>query len=262
MIRLASTVMMLRPSDGSFEVFMLRRSAASAFAPDVYVFPGGTLDGGDYTQAPLARVGGLDEGRMSGMFRTVPTPLLHEADAGRATVPQARALVLAALRETFEEAGVLLGLQKPSDPDPGRLRAARLKLLDGELTFAQVLDTCDLTLDASALELFSQWITPPGEGRRFNAHFFVAQADAQHAVADRAETHDERWITPKDALARCASGAHAMIYPTIKHIERLCGFTSVHDVMAFAKRKQIVRIMPHSTTEQGFSLPPELEHAW
>ncbi len=254
--------MMLRPSDADFEVFMLRRSVKSAFAPDAYVFPGGAVDRADYEPELLGRINGLDEGRLARMYRAERAPLLDEATEATVSNLDARALLVAAMRETFEEAGVLLGVREMHHIEPGALHDERAKLLRGEGAFKDVLDSLDLRLDASELEFFSQWITPPSEGRRFNAHFFLARADAQHAIADRVETHDEIWISPKAALERFAAGTYAMVYPTIKHIERLAEFASIDDVLAFAKEKPILRIMPNTTATNGFSLPRELEHAW
>lgn len=254
--------MIVRPAGRSFEVFMLRRSAKSQFAPDVFVFPGGTVDAADYAEQALARIAGLDDERLNRMYRAAPAPLLSEE---RGVVPQlsdARALLVAALRETFEEAGVLLGARAIDRLADSTLHDARTKLLAGALTFAQLLTGLDIFLDAHELQLFSQWITPPSEGRRFNAHFYIARADGQHALADRFETHDEIWITPQSALERYAAGTYAMVYPTIKHIERLAKFSSIDEVLAFSAQKPILRIMPNTTQDNGFALPGELEYAW
>ncbi|GAC1652105.1 MAG: NUDIX hydrolase [Vulcanimicrobiaceae bacterium] len=262
MIRLAATVMMLRPGGRTFEVVMLRRSAKSAFAPDVFVFPGGAVERSDYSQEPLARITGLNEERLARMYRAVAAPQLAEADGATVSTLEGRALIIAALRETFEEAGVLLGthaIDHVAQPD---LHQAREQLQKGTLSFLGLLQRCDLHLEAQELELFSQWITPPSEGRRFNAHFFIARAGGQDAIADRYETHDEIWITPQDALDRFASGSYAMVYPTIKHIERLAQFKSIEDALAFARHKPILRIMPHTTADNGFTLPRELENVW
>ncbi|MDP9024487.1 MAG: hypothetical protein M3N13_03805 [Candidatus Eremiobacteraeota bacterium] len=263
MIRLASTVMMLRAhrTEG-FEVFMLRRSARSAFAPDVYVFPGGTVDKADYGESPAGRIAGLDEERLARMYRAQRAPLLDDAEHAIPTAADTRALLVAALRETFEEAGVLLGIEDISHVELNALHDARAKLLRNEMRFDELLESLELRLDASGLEFFSQWITPPSEGRRFNAHFFLARADQQHAIADRFETHDEIWISPKLALNRHATGSYAMVYPTIKHIERLARFDSVDGALAFARTKPILRIMPNTLAKHGFTLPQELEYAW
>lgn len=260
LIRLASTVMLLRPAGSSFEVFMLRRSATSAFAPDVYVFPGGTVDPDDYAVPP--QISGLDEDRIARMFRAERTPLLDDAGTGLLAQADFRALVVAALREVFEESGVLLGAEGIGHVDSAQLHALRGDLFERKISFEELLARLDVQINAGGLEFFSQWITPPSEGRRFNAHFFVARADSQAAIADRQETHDEVWISPRVALERYAAGSYAMVYPTIKHVERLAQFTSLDEVMAFAKKKPILRIMPHTHAGDGFTLPNELEQAW
>lgn len=256
--------MLLRPSERQpFEVFMLRRSAKSAFAPDVFVFPGGTVDPDDSGEQLLARITSLDDERLSRIFRARNTPLLeHETQREALGPTQWRGLIVAALRELFEESGVLLGADALDPADYATLHANRRRLLDGEISFANVLENLSVRLDAGELELFSQWITPPSEGRRFDAHFFIARADGQHAIADRHETHDEIWIAPSTALERYRDGSYAMVYPTIKHVERLAAFDSIDALMDFAKTKPIVSIMPHTTAGDGFTLPPALEHAW
>ncbi len=254
--------MILRPAGETFEVFMLRRSAKSQFAPDVFVFPGGAVDPLDYAEEAPGCIAGLDEERLARMYRATPAPLLADENGVTPEGADARALLIAALRETFEEAGVLLGVPAIEHLAQSTLHDERMKLLRGESTFAQVLNGLDIRLDARELQLFSQWITPPSEGRRFNAHFFVARADGQHALADRFETHDEIWIAPKAALERCAAGSYAMVYPTIKHVERLAEFTTIDEVLAFTAQKPILRIMPNTTQDDGFALPEELEYAW
>ncbi|MBV9973605.1 MAG: hypothetical protein JO135_09760 [Candidatus Eremiobacteraeota bacterium] len=263
-IRPASTVMLLRAGEpsASFEVLMLRRSIESAFAPDVYAFPGGAVEGGDYSDRLRSAIGGLDSKRLTSMFRIERTPALDDPDVAELDDRDRAALIVAALRELFEEGGVLLGNRANTALRTDSLQNAREALWRRSSDFPDVIEQHRLQLDASELELFSVWITPPNEARRFNAHFFVAKADDQAAAADRFETHDEIWIAPEDALRQYGAGRFAMVYPTIKHIERLAEFDSVDDVVEFARHKPIVRIMPNTTAEHGFTLPPELEKAW
>jgi 8-oxo-dGTP pyrophosphatase MutT (NUDIX family) len=170
-------------ANAGIEVFMVRRSARSPFAPDAIVFPGGALD------------------------------------------PEDADLVAAAVRELEEETGV--------------------------------------RLDRSALVPFSHWITPPNEGRRYDTHFFLAVApEDQTPVADEHETHDGRWLDPNDALASRRDGALRLMYPTIKHLERLAAFGSVDALMAFARAKPIVTIAPHISPDDGYVMPADLEGAW
>jgi len=165
---------------------MARRSPRSGFAPDAYVFPGGTVDPQD---------------------GAMPVALRN-----------------AAVRELFEEAGVRLR------PD--------------------------------ALTPFSHWITPPSEPRRYDTHFFFAQAPAdQIARADAFETHDGIWISPAQALERYRNQKLHLVYPTIKHLERLVAFTSVDEIADFARTKAIHTICPDDSGD-SFEIPAELENAW
>jgi hypothetical protein len=131
------------------------------------------------------------------------------------------------------------------------------------MPFYEVLETIGAYANASALALFSHWITPPPFPRRYDAHFFLAEASPdQAAVADAFETHDGVWISPKAAIEQCEAGTFRMVYPTIKHVERLAGFEDTRGLFEFARTKTIYSIMPDTPAEREFSMPPELEHAW
>lgn len=263
--------MLVRPTgNAGFEVFMLRRSQASHFVPDAYVFPGGTLDAADMSQQAFARARGIGDAEMNAQFRAA-VPSGFAAVAARLSPEERAGLLLAAIRELFEEAGVLLACDAGGRERSGadliphreRLSAARTAILAGDLTLAQLLDELSWYADAGALALFSHWITPPVYPRRYNAHFFVARAGSdQIAAADAYETHDGIWIAPADALERCELGRLRMVYPTIKHLERLARFQTVERLMAFTRAKTIYSIMPEVLNEGDFSLPPDLEFAW
>jgi len=106
-------------------------------------------------------------------------------------------------------------------------------------------------------------VTPPVESRRFDARFFVARAPLdQAAEADASETHDGRWIVPRVALDENRDGRMAMIFPTIKHLERLAVFDSVDAVMDYARTKDIIPVAPEVLARASFGLPPELEGKW
>jgi 8-oxo-dGTP pyrophosphatase MutT (NUDIX family) len=271
LVRLAATVMLVRPAgDENFEVLMLRRSEASHFVPDVYVFPGGTVDAQDLTDQAFARTRGIEPDTLRRQFRAKHAPEFP-APFGTPHEREAAALLIAAARELFEEAGVLLACdvqgrplsQNDLAPHRDRLHAARPAVHAGEVSFAQLLADLDLYANANALALFSQWITPPVFPRRYNAHFFVAVASPdQTALADAFETHDGLWIAPRTALQRCELGEFRMVYPTIKHVERLAAFDDVWALMEFARTKTIYSIMPDTPAERQFSLPSDLEFAW
>ncbi len=236
---------------------MLRRSAASPFAPGAYVFPGGTLDENDSSEKTLAHCVGLDGERISRELRaraitTVP------ADIVLPTPAQAAGLYVAALRELYEEAGILLACDRdgnvvPSPNDPVARNRSFMELLHERSLFA----------DARTLAFFSHWITPPAESRRFSAHFFVAKAWPEAiGAADAFETHDEIWIAPQDALDRFAAGSFKLMYPTVKHLERLTIFSDADALLRFAREKRVSSIMPDTPVAGGYAIAPQLERKW
>jgi 8-oxo-dGTP pyrophosphatase MutT (NUDIX family) len=263
--------MLVRPAGSAgFEVYMLRRSEASHFVPDVYVFPGGTLDPADASERSLARARGVDDESLTRQYRAKSAPAFP-APFGSPNMHEAAGLLIAALRELFEEAGVLIACDsrgvplRAEDlaPHAQRLLEARRLVRDGTLPFAALLEELDAYADGRALALFSQWITPPIYPRRYNAHFYVAQASADEvAVADAFETHDGVWIAPQAALEAHERGEFRMVYPTIKHVERLAQFPDAPSLLDFARSKTIYTIMPDTPAEREFSLPPDLEFAW
>lgn len=261
---MAATVILARPP---FEVYLTRRSAGAAFAPDAFVFPGGTTEPQDASEAARARTVGLELERLDREFRAeVP----HELGCDEpATANDAAAtLMVAALRELFEEAGVLLARTAAALPvDAGgadwhRVAEEREAVRSGTLSFADFLAGHDWYADARALTLFSHWITPPSEPRRYNTHFFFAVAPSdQIALADASETHDGIWIAPSAALERRRSGTLHLVYPTIKHLERLAGFDSVDAALDYARRKRVLTIVPKDAADD-FEIPATLENAW
>jgi len=246
-MRLAATVMLARPAGARFEVFMLRRSEQSHFVPDAYVFPGGTLTELDVSERALARSrfpddAGALSARISAASGGVPLASAHEL-AG---------LHFAALRELYEEAGVFIAC----DEDGNSVSNA------SSADFLQSLELGDVYADATRLTLFSQWLTPPQFPKRYNTHFFLASATEDTvAAADAHETHDGLWIAPADALKQNAAGDLHLVYPTIKHLERLAAFTTLGALSEFARTKPVLALSP-DTLSDGFVLRPELENAW
>ncbi len=227
--RLAATVILARPT---FELYLTRRSAHSSFAPDAFVFPGGTVEAQD--------------------------------ESG----PE-QALFLAAVRELFEEAGVLFAKTAKQLPivsaevDWKRVAQERAAVLEGTLTFSDFLRGHQWRPDTEALTRFSHWITPQSEPRRYDTHFFFAVAPLdQVARADALETHDGIWIPPSEALARFRAGEIHLVYPTIKHLERLARFDSVDEALNFARGKDVVTVEPTDAAGGGFEIPAALENAW
>jgi 8-oxo-dGTP pyrophosphatase MutT (NUDIX family) len=234
-VRDASTVIVARDGTSGIEVYLLRRSSKSPALPDAYVFPGGTLDNTD--KSPQARM------RLVGQWR-----------------PDEPAFTYAAIRETFEECGVLF----TADPVPlDALRAARARMLAHERSFSETLIDLDARLDARAIHYFSRWITPPSNPVRFDARFYVARApEGQVAEADALETYDGRWLRPADALAEAEAGTMQMIFPTIKHLERVGSFASVDELIAFAETKKTLPVTPELRPGPSFFIPAHLENTW
>ncbi len=143
---------------------------------------------------------------------------------------------VAAVRETFEEAGVLLArvaaTDTPVDPAASGLEARRDELNRGALTFQAFLETEDLVLDLGGLHYFSHWITPEGNHRRYDTRFFVVAAPDGHAyLHDDGETVASIWIRPADALAAGDRGELDLIFPTRKSLESLSRFEHAGDLL-------------------------------
>ena len=234
----AATVIVLRDTATSFEAFMLRRHSRSGFAASMWVFPGGVVDPADGALSPQ-RWTGIDPDALAPLFGVAADMVV--------------AFHVAAVREMFEEAGLLLAHHADGaapDLDDPTLLQLRQDLADRTTTvnFAAWLEDRDLVLDLDNLTYHSHWVTPTVEPRRYDTRFFIARAPAdQVARYDRRETTDEQWVTPRDALAAYNRGELQLIYPTIKTLAALAELDSV-DAVEQAARAQtdIRRIQPHA----------------
>ena len=203
----------------ALEVFLLRRNLRSAFVAGAYVFPGGAVDPADRSPEMLRLVHGLDAGH---------------ADATLG-VEGAVGFWVAAIRESFEEGGVLLArdasTELPVDPRVSdRLAPDRSSIASGAASFAAMVAAESLVLDAGGLRPFARWITPSPAPRRYDTWFFVAPAPADHAYAhDADETVASEWMRPTDALARAGRQEIELIYPTFRSLQALARF---HDSAA------------------------------
>lgn len=242
--RESATIMLLRDGDDGLEVFMVRRHLNSDFVGGAYVFPGGSLDAADCDAVILPRYGGIDP-----------------ANAARALeLPAERALGHwgAAIRETFEEAGVLLAtrggrvLELADEAAHNHFHARRQALLDGTLGWAAFLTEEDLTLACDGVHYFSHWITPEGAPKRFTTRFFVAaMPPAQRPVTDDREVEAGCWVRPADALAAHARGEFTMIFPTIRTLEELATFPSTAAAVAACQGRQVVASLPRVVERDG-----------
>src|SRR3954452_9295914 len=188
-LREAATVMLVR-DDPDLHVFMLRRNLQADWVGGAYVFPGGAVDADDRGEVLAQRC---------------PTHTDAAASALLGLSGGGLGFWVAAVRETFEEAGVLLARSEITnalvDPSGPKLASARDELNAGTLTFGSFVLDQGLVLDDGALHVFSHWITPVGMPRRYDTWFFVAEAPEGHAYAhDDGETVASIWIRPLDAL--------------------------------------------------------------
>ena len=215
--RPAATVVLLRPGPSGPEVLLIQRPSTMAFAPDAYVFPGGAVDPTD-ADSSIA----------------LGYPLSAEEMAvrlgGGITPGDALAFHIAAIRELFEEAGVLLA--EPVAGPPARWDEVRSALLADQVSFADVCRRLGVVPAISRLAPFSRWVTPRSLERRFDARFFVAELPpgAEPAFAEQ-EVVSHRWITPGDALDESAAGTIELWPPTSATLQELEHVSSFDDVV-------------------------------
>jgi 8-oxo-dGTP pyrophosphatase MutT (NUDIX family) len=223
--RAAATVVLLRDGREGLEAYLQRRPMGMGFAGGLWVFPGGRVDQGDRDPAVAAHWTG-----------TSP-----EAWARRLGLPvdEARGQVVAACRETLEEAGLLLATPAP---DVAELAAARRELLAGSAGFAELLARLGVRLDTGRLRYWAWWVTPEEEPRRYDTRFFVAGLSADAPVtAHLAEAERERWLPPAEAAA---DEDLPMLPPTRYTLRDLAGFGSVAEALAAAADRRVERILP------------------
>jgi 8-oxo-dGTP pyrophosphatase MutT (NUDIX family) len=232
--RHASTVVLLRDGASGIEACLLRRQKTMAFAAGMYVFPGGSVD---------PRDAGLPDTAWIGPRPQMWAPLLN-ADEGLA-----KALVCAAVRETFEESGVLL-----AGPSDGEVVADttgddwetdRLALIDRTLSFAALLERRGLALRADLLRPWAHWITPEVEPKRFDTRFFVAALPQGQRTRDVGGEADRgTWERPSDALAATQRGELGMLPPTAFTLNELSAYGDVDAVMVAGDARDVRPVLP------------------
>ena len=229
----AATLLLVRQA-AAMEVLMVKRHHEIDFASGALVFPGGKVHGDDLDPA---------------WTDLVEEPPGLDADA--------RALRIAALREAFEESGVLLARQTrggafapPSALDG--LHAKRAAIADGKESFRAAIEQAGLFLALDALARFAHWITPEGVGRRYDTHFFIANApDDQIAACDGSETVEAVWLEPNAALADGRSGKWQIVFPTRLNVEMLAASADVDHAMNAARARNVVTVTPKIVNENG-----------
>ncbi len=227
---LAATVLLLRDGGGgALEVFMVVRNYAIDFASGALVFPGGRVDKADHGLAADPR-------------RCPPPKLHHVVD---------QVTKVAAIRETFEECGILLARPRGQDRLVSAAELAgiserhRARLHKGEITLAEMLAAEDLVLAPDLLVPFAHWITPAAMPKRFDTHFFVAAAPADQIGAhDGHESVDSVWIAPDQAIAGVAAGTYKMVFATHLNIVKLGRFGTADAAMQAARKARVVTVEP------------------
>jgi 8-oxo-dGTP pyrophosphatase MutT (NUDIX family) len=255
----AATVIVLRSAldDGGtprVETLMLRRTAAMKFGPGAYVFPGGSVDPADY---------GADIGWHGPSAADFGVRLGASAEV-------ARALVCAAVREMFEEAGVLLagpgGGGPVAETSGPSWEADRQALTSGELTLAELLNRRGLVLRADLLVPWARWITPDGEPRRFDARFFAAALPpGQQVSGHAAETDHLTWLSPADALGAARAGEMSLFPPTAVTLNDFASAAAAGDDLTamLARPRTIEPVQPQLVLADGeawLELPDEVEY--
>ncbi|HEV2782480.1 MAG TPA: NUDIX hydrolase [Actinophytocola sp.] len=232
----SATVMLVRDGAAGMEVFLLRRVAGMAFAGGMTAFPGGSVDPRD-ADASVAWHG--------------PEPRWW-ADRFGVEEGLARALVCAAVRETFEESGVLLAGPDATSvvSDTAPFAAARRGLVDRELSLAAFLAEAGLVVRADLLRPWANWVTPIEERRRFDTRFFLAAVPSgQHADGATSEATDAGWYRPTDALDDWKHGRRGLLPPTWTTLAELeeCGSVDA----AMASERTITKLVPRVVRDGG-----------
>lgn len=242
----ASTVLVLRDA-GELEIFLVRRATSQRFLGGAYVFPGGKLDEADRDEAFFMLSNGLD------------AAMAGERLDEREDETKAFALHVAACRETFEEAGVLLA----RNVSEAESVAARAELESGR-PFRDVLRERNVRLDLDELVPLSRWVTPRAEARRFDARFFLARCpDARAASHDNRETIDAAWLAPRVALERELAGEIQLAPPTLATLAWLANFRTVDEAFASARSRKPPRVDPQFVEHEGafvLALPGDPAH--
>ena len=206
-VRAAATVLLLRDSEAGIEVLMTRRSGTASFAPGAYVFPGGQIDAADEAAARIA----ARRSTQSGLQLTQ---------------------AIAAIREGFEELGVLLARHADGRPVSAQDIASMDRSTASPVSFAEQCAARGLVLACDQVFSLAHWITDRDLPKRFDVPFLVARMpEGQVPTADESEQFEPCWVRPADALARHAAGSFFMIFPTVRTLQRLAAYANVDAVL-------------------------------
>jgi 8-oxo-dGTP pyrophosphatase MutT (NUDIX family) len=241
--RPASTVVVLRDTPSGPEAFMVRRHEGTPFMGGAHVFPGGRVDPSD-NDADRAWCDGLAHAE-------------HQLAA--LTPAEAAAYHVAAARELFEEAGVLLAradggrfVSLAGADAHSRFKQYRSDVHDGHTSLRAIVEREHLRLALDALVTFAHWVTPPIDTRQFDTRFFLARVPPEQSPAhDDTETTHSSWMTPAGAIHEAEAGRIVLPPPTWTTLRELEPFRSVDDALAWARERQVVRRQPHLLERDG-----------
>lgn len=224
--RPSATVMIARDGANGMEIFMVARDRQVDFASGAVVFPGGKVDPDDHHEAWQPAAAALP-----------------------AKGPESQYWI-AAVRETFEESGLLIAERSGG----GRLSAAdvaeigashRARILDGSVTFSSLTQSLGLVPAFSEMVHFAYWVTPVTMPKRFETHFFLVHAPEEHvATHDGQEAVRSFWISPRDLVAEADAGRQVLVPATRANLELLAESKTVADALAAARQRSIVPVMP------------------
>ncbi len=236
--RPAATIVLLRDGAAGLELLLMRRNRRAGFVPGAWVFPGGRVDGSDAGPDVLTHVDDLD-------VQSAETRLsLPGGD------PPAIAYYLAALREAFEETGIVVGAGPHGEPpataaESPEVDAVRDELMQDRISFGGALERLGCRIAGGEVEYIAHWITPEPEPRRYDTRFFAAHVQpGATPIVDPREMSDAVWITPARALDRLDRGELPMVFPTIKTIEQLAPHGSATDALRFFAESTVRTILP------------------
>ncbi len=237
--RPAATILLLRDGPTGMETLMLRRTRSSGFVPGAYVFAGGRVDATDGSNAVADRLEDLPDDEAA-----------DRLGLPRDATPPGIAYYAAAIREAFEETGILVGVDARGREIPGAgesadVLAVRDRLLADEIGLPEALDRLGARIDGSAVEYVAHWITPVQEPRRYDTRFFAARVGPEREIAlSPSEMTDGIWLTPEAALDRHREGRLPMVFPTIRTLEQMCGFESVDAALEGHAVRDVPPILP------------------
>lgn len=229
--RPASTVVLLQSDGTAVSTYLMRRAPSMAFAAGMFVFPGGRIDDADI-EARIPFVG---------------EPILPERFTADADL--ARGIVVGAVREVFEETGVLLAVDEAGRTPvvDDAWDADRDAVNSSSAEFPDVLARRGLAIDPDLLPLWSHWITPEVEERRYDVRFFVAAVPEGQPVRDVSGEADHCvWVNPAQALADYGEGRMAMLPPTVSTLTDLVDLSDLSDLAARARARTVLPLMPRT----------------